>query len=461
MTSANLRVLVASSDRQLLRQSALLLDQFGYEGICCAEIPAALASIGSVGCDFLIVDHDSLGQDFALLESARRRREAQHVHVCLLYSDLKDVDVEAAMESGVDDFLRKPLSNGEVLARLRAGARYWEFERRSRRQQWRDPLTGLATRGALLEHLKRQLPQRGRARRIALAIFDLDLFEHIAATLGAQASDEIERSVARLVDKASSSGQIAVRLSAGHFAVLLPDHSADKAAKWAEQVRHEISELEFSALEEGDHITVSAGLAAADEPTTPAEVLGRAEEALKEAQDSGRNCLATSGQFADERRAWAELMQSGNPFRATLARDVMTPFTLHLREDETVAAAAALHAQSKLDWLPVLDPRGRLSGMVECRRLADEDGVAAAAEVMIADLAQLSDDATFNAVMDCFVQQEEPVVVILRGGHPDGFIAREQFLALVRPVSADMFFREDEEYSAGTEFLLVPDLAAV
>ncbi len=459
MTPANLRVLVASSDRQLLRQSALLLGQFGYEGICCADVPAALSAIGSVGCDFLIVDHDSLGHELPLVEMAKRRREAQHVHVFLLYSDLHNVDVEAAMESGVDDFLRKPLSNGEVLARLRAGARYWEFERRSRRQQWRDPLTGLATRGALLEHLDRQLPRRGRARRIALAIFDLDLFEHVAAEQGADASDEVERAVARAINAAGSAGQLAVRLSAGHFAVLLPDHSAEKASKWAEQVRHDIGELQLDSHAAGVSITASAGLAAADEPTTPAEFLGRAEAALEEAQDSGRNCLAVSGQFADERKAWTDLMQSGNPFRATLARDVMTPFTLHLHEEDTVAAAAALHAQSKLQWLPVTDPRGRLSGMVECRRLDDEDAGASVAEVMVADLAQLSDGATFNAVMDCFVQQEEPVVVILRDDQPDGFIAREQFLALVRPVSADMFFRDDEEYSAGTEFLVVPDLA--
>ena len=54
--TANLRVLVVSTDRALLRQFNYLLDEFGYEPVCYAD--PALASGHAVNCDFLIIDHD-------------------------------------------------------------------------------------------------------------------------------------------------------------------------------------------------------------------------------------------------------------------------------------------------------------------------------------------------------------------------------------------------------------------
>jgi predicted transcriptional regulator len=141
----------------------------------------------------------------------------------------------------------------------------------------------------------------------------------------------------------------------------------------------------------------------------------------------------------------------------------MTPLTLTLRPSDTLADSLALFAQSKLEWLPVLDDRGRLTGMLERNKLADVEPAspraAQAVEIwMTRDVPHLDGDATFAAVMDKFVREEQPVLAVTNGVRPAGFIAHEQFLALVRPVSADMFADEDESFSSHTDYLVVPDV---
>jgi predicted transcriptional regulator len=157
-------------------------------------------------------------------------------------------------------------------------------------------------------------------------------------------------------------------------------------------------------------------------------------------------------------------MHAGNPFRTTLARDVMTPLTLTLRLTDTLADALALFAQSKLEWLAVLDDRGRFVGMLDRTKVADVETASprAAQPVenwMSRDVPQLDATAPFAELMDKFVREEEPVLAVACAGRPLGFIAHEQFLALVRPVSLDMFADETDRDASGSDYLVVPDAA--
>src|SRR5207237_1201364 len=83
-----------------------------------------------------------------------RRVWPQGYTYSLLLSERLDVgDATAALEAGFDDFLAAPIVFGELLARLRAGARFIEYERRLAEQSGLDVLTGLADKAALTSGL--------------------------------------------------------------------------------------------------------------------------------------------------------------------------------------------------------------------------------------------------------------------------------------------------------------------
>jgi len=88
----------------------------------------------------------------------------------------------------------------------------------------RDPLTGLATRGAL-EHQLEGAFARARRRGVAVALIHIDLegFRLVNRSLGYDAANELLRCVAERLVRVARTSDVVARHSADEFLVLLPD----------------------------------------------------------------------------------------------------------------------------------------------------------------------------------------------------------------------------------------------
>ncbi len=466
MSSRALDVLLASKDRSLLRHLSFLLTEFGYKVTACADFDAALQALQATTFDFFLVEDAALSDNFQQIAQLKQSEDAKHLHVLLFCEDDEEIDIVAAFESGVDDFLRKPVSAGEVLARLRAAARYCEFERRFRQQRWEDSVTGLWSRQAFTDRLDAELKKSGKARNLALVLVDMDLFGRVNNLYGHDAGNAVLREVGAVLQENCLPGQFVARLHDDCFAVLLPDHSIDKAAKLAEKLRGAIDSLEFATVAPNLSVTASLGVVACHaEHDTPDNALQRGRQAVDDAKQSGRNCAVCYGQFDEERRVWKQTIASGNPFECCVARDVMTPFSLLLRGTDTIAFAEALFAQTQLEVLPVLDIHARFIGLVERERIREsikgKNRSAQSIEILMTKgVPTLADDAPFEMVIEQFIRDDQSQLVVTKHQRPLGYIARERFLALVKPVEAE-WFTADGGFSMGTDYLVVPDLVEV
>jgi diguanylate cyclase (GGDEF)-like protein len=459
--SRPLHVLLVDQDRALLRHGALVLQEFGLSVTACASLDRAPAALATGTIDFVIADDTTLAGDLEVIRQWKADSGLPHLHVFLLRDDRSPVDIEDAFQAGVDDFLRKPISAGEWLARLRAAARFTEFERRYNQQGWTDAATGLASRQAMVDQLEAEWKSLSRGHKFALVAFEVDFFERWQRLHGELASQPLLREIAKTIEEQGVAGQFAVRSQGSQFLVLLPEHSQDKAVKVAERIRSALGRLQLPANSE--RLTTSVGVAVAPiEKDSPDAFLARALQALEDARHSGGDCVATYGEFEDERRKWSQQVSSGNPFASCIARDVMTPFTIELNATDTLDYAAALLAQMQLDALPVVDFHSRFVGIVESQRLREalETATRSAQPVeplMTRDIPKLLESTTFAEVIEHFVQDDQSLLVVTsKDGGPRGYIERDRFLSLVKPLRADHYRSDD--YSSGTEYLVVPDL---
>ncbi|MEM1332409.1 MAG: GGDEF domain-containing protein [Actinomycetota bacterium] len=152
-----------------------------------------------------------------------------------------------------------------------------------------DALTGLGNRRRLDDDLAAQR-RRGPCPTSVLMI-DIDHFKQFNDQYGHAAGDRILRAVADTIATNVRTGDVPYRYGGEEFSVLLPDTSATQAAEVAERIRDAIERATIDLPDgESASVTVSIGLSSGP-ATSVTRLVDRADEALYQAKQTGRNRL--------------------------------------------------------------------------------------------------------------------------------------------------------------------------
>jgi DNA-binding response OmpR family regulator len=112
------RVLVVEDDRVVAATLRTYLEDAGYRVEVVHDGVAGLARAASGGCDLVVLDLLLPGLDGR--EVCRRLRATSAVPIVMLTARTTEQDVVAGLELGADDYLGKPFSPREAVARVRA-----------------------------------------------------------------------------------------------------------------------------------------------------------------------------------------------------------------------------------------------------------------------------------------------------------------------------------------------------
>ncbi|WP_394837104.1 response regulator transcription factor [Pendulispora rubella] len=112
------RVLLIDDDVRLYELLASYLEQNGFTVTAVSDGPQGLAALGNGTFDAVLLDVMMPGMDG--LEVLRRIREKNRIPVLMLTAKGDETDRVVGLEIGADDYVPKPFSPRELLARLRA-----------------------------------------------------------------------------------------------------------------------------------------------------------------------------------------------------------------------------------------------------------------------------------------------------------------------------------------------------
>ncbi len=166
-----------------------------------------------------------------------------------------------------------------------------------RDQSVRDPLTGLFNRRYLAESLGREIARSSR-RKLPLTVlaFDLDHFKTFNDDYGHPAGDEVLMAFAKLLQSHSRGEDIACRQGGEEFVLIMPEMELSVAVRRAQDFMAGMSSI--SIVHEGrtlPPLTTSVGLAVFPlHGRRPDELLARADQALYEAKNRGRNQIVVA-----------------------------------------------------------------------------------------------------------------------------------------------------------------------
>jgi two-component system, OmpR family, KDP operon response regulator KdpE len=121
MNEIGLRVLVVDDERAIRRYLHAALNAQGYTVYDASNGQEALNAVVSDKPDLVILD---LGlPDLDGVEVTRRLREWSQLPIIILSVREQEEDKIAALDAGADDYLTKPFSTGELMARIRVAMR--------------------------------------------------------------------------------------------------------------------------------------------------------------------------------------------------------------------------------------------------------------------------------------------------------------------------------------------------
>jgi two-component system response regulator RegX3 len=112
------RILIVEDEASLSEPLAFLLGREGYDTTIAADGLAAVAEFERNGSDLVLLDLMLPGMPGT--EVCREIRSRSSVPIIMLTAKDSEVDIVVGLELGADDYVTKPYSTRELLARIRA-----------------------------------------------------------------------------------------------------------------------------------------------------------------------------------------------------------------------------------------------------------------------------------------------------------------------------------------------------
>ena len=154
-----------------------------------------------------------------------------------------------------------------------------------------DPMTGLHNRRWLEEMYTREINRSNTGNFSLIAyMIDVDHFKRVNDTYGHLAGDQVLISVARTLVRSLRPSDMPVRYGGEEFTVFLPGTTTENAKVIAERIRNNMENMSV-VLPDGNVIpvTVSIGFAERVAGDTVASLIERADQAVYQAKENGRN----------------------------------------------------------------------------------------------------------------------------------------------------------------------------
>lgn len=170
-----------------------------------------------------------------------------------------------------------------------------EQVRKERLRAMTDLLTELPNREAWQERLSFEYNRWQRySHPLTVGVLDIDLFKRINDSYGHKAGDRVLQLVAKEFRERLRTTDFVARFGGEEFVVLFPETEPADARSVVDKLREHVGKLPFHFRGEPVTVTFSAGLAGFVAGDTEESVFDRADRALYQAKDAGRDRVITS-----------------------------------------------------------------------------------------------------------------------------------------------------------------------
>lgn len=306
MAEDGFKVLLVEDSRTQALRFQFMLEANGFEAVVATNGLEALEKLKDDYYPIIITDWVMPEMDgVELCRTIRRRTFDGYVFIFLVTSKDDPNDIVAGLQAGADDYLTKPVSELELMARLNTAKRIIELERSLKKRNDEvlhlsvtDALTEVHNRSYFNTHCPSFIARAARSRKpVSCMICDVDHFKKVNDTYGHLAGDKVLQAFAACLKKELRQElDLLVRYGGEEFVVVLSDTDSESAVVAANRMRQAIESLRIEWGTDILQVTASFGAVSyaprpMDQLLTVEQLMAAADECLYQAKDAGRNCV--------------------------------------------------------------------------------------------------------------------------------------------------------------------------
>lgn len=156
-----------------------------------------------------------------------------------------------------------------------------------------DKKTGLYNHNFFQTLFKMEFAKAKRGlQKLSFFILDIDHFKKINDTYGHIQADKLLEQLAKVLKKSTRKSDIVARFGGEEFVVVLPETGLEKAKEVTSRIRKEVKE---NKILKKHKLTISGGLTEYFAGDSIKKIMARADKALYEAKETGRDKLIAVG----------------------------------------------------------------------------------------------------------------------------------------------------------------------
>lgn len=289
------KILYIEDQKSVARKTVALFESYHAEIDHVTNLHDAKLKFMNNNYDLVITDYylekKETGDD--IIQFVRNDTDSSKARIPILVvsGELDQTKRTSFLRNGANDFIIKPFDDDELIVRSSNLIENKKVYQQAKRQQeeliklaMTDQLTGLYNRHSLFDIGPKYLSDAKRHQfPLSLMVIDLDHFKNVNDTHGHGVGDIVLKTIGQVLNDNCRIEDTVARFGGEEFVMLLSH--CDFAATKAESVRAAIEKSHPNDLT----ITASIGVAAFNQDDDFESLFDKADRAVYEAKDTGRN----------------------------------------------------------------------------------------------------------------------------------------------------------------------------
>jgi diguanylate cyclase (GGDEF)-like protein len=287
------KILAVDDSRLNVRLLKDILEAEGYSVYTTTNSLEVVQMVSEIKPDVILLDIVMPGMDgFEVCSLLKKNYETMDIPIIMVTARTDGMDIKKSLELGAFDYIKKPIDEIEVIARVQSALRFKDYQDKLKEMAMKDSLTGIYNHALLVDLLEKEfLKQKRKNGNLCFVMIDIDHFKNINDNYGHMAGDKVLQELSQMLCNLVRGSDIVGRYGGEEFGIILPEISQNDAFHLCDRLRTSVEKNRFQLTDKAVNITISVGASIynVNSDVNYSEIIKNADQALYSAKAEGRN----------------------------------------------------------------------------------------------------------------------------------------------------------------------------